>query len=115
MNQDIKTYCESFEICQKNNKGGQMKAVMVERPVLSQPFEQIALVLVRPLPKGKGGARFILTAACMVTRLPEAIALKSITAKSIAESVIDIFSHMGLPQQILTDKGAQFTGALAKQ
>ncbi len=50
---------------------------MVERPVLSQSFEQIALDLVGPLPKGKGGARFILTAACMATRWSEAIALKS--------------------------------------
>ncbi len=115
MNRDIKTYCESCEICQKNNKGGQRKAVMVERPVLSQPFEQISLDLVGPLPKGKGGARFILTAACMATSWPEAIVLKSITAKSVAESVIDIFSRMGLPQQILTDRGTQFTGVLAKQ
>ncbi len=115
MNRDIKTNCESCEICLKNNKGGQRKAVIVERPVLSQPFEQIALDLVGPLPKGKGGARFILTAACMATRWPEAIALKSITAKSVAESVIDICSRMGLPQQILTDRGTQFTGALAKQ
>ncbi len=80
MNRDIKTYCESYEICHRNNKGGQSKAVMVERPVQSQPFEQITLDLVGPQSKGKGGARLILTAACMATSWPEVIALKSITA-----------------------------------
>ena len=115
MNSEIKRYCDSCEHCQKNNKAGQKKALMVERPVLSQPFEQIALDIVGPLRKGKGGARFILTAACMATRWPDAIALKSITAKSVAEAAIEIFSRMGLPYQILTDRGSQFTGGLAKQ
>ena len=68
-----------------------------------------------PLRKGKGRARFILTAACMATRWPDAIALKSITAKSVAEAAIEVFSRMGLPYQILTDRGSQFTGGLAKQ
>ncbi len=115
MNTDIKRYCESCEQCQRNNKTGQKKALMIERPILSQPFEQIALDLVGPLPQGRGGARFILTAACMATRWPDAIPLKSITAKSVAEAAIQIFSRMGLPYQILTDRGSQFTGALAKQ
>ena len=68
-----------------------------------------------PLRKGKGWARFILTTACMATCWPDAIALKSITAKSVAEAAIEIFSRMGLPYQILTDRGSQFTGGLAKQ
>ena len=101
--------------CQKGIKSGQRKAPTVERPVISQPFEQVALDIVGPLPKGKGGARFILTAVCMATHWPEAIALNSITAKSVAEAAIDIFSRMGLPLQILTDRGAQFTTSLSKQ
>jgi len=51
----------------------------------------------------------------MSTRWPEAVALRSITAKSVAEAALDIFSRMGLPHQILTDHGAQFTGALMRQ
>ncbi len=114
MNSDIKKYCESCLLCQKVIKGGQQKSLMIERPVVSQPFKQIALDLVGPLPKGKGGARFVLTAACMATRWPEAIALKSVTAKSVAEAAIEFFSRMGLPYQLLTDRGPQFIGSLAK-
>ncbi len=114
MNCDIRKHCESCLLCQKVNKAGQRKALMIERPVLSQPFEQIALDLVGPLPKGRGGARFVLTAACMATRWPEAVALKSVTAKSVAEAAIEIFSRMGLPYQVLTYRGPQFIGSLAK-
>jgi len=88
---------------------------MVECPVVSQLFEQIALDIVGPLPKAKGGARFILAAVCMATRWPEAVPLRTITAKAVADSAIDIFIRMGLPLQILTDGGRQFVSALNKQ
>ena len=81
----------------KGNKVGNRRAPMIQRPVISQPFEQVVLDIVGPLPKAKGGARFFLTAACMVTRWPEATLLRVITAKEVAEAVIQIFSRMGLP------------------
>ena len=88
---------------------------MLQRPVISQPFEHVALDIVGPLPKEKGGARFIFTAACMATRWPEATPLRVITAKEVAEAVIQIFSMMGLPLQILTERGTQFTNRFMKQ
>ena len=54
-------------------------------------------------------------AICMATRWPEAVALRSITATAVAEAIVEIFGRMGLPYQVLTDRGAQFTGALAYQ
>lgn len=111
---EIRQYCKSCNKCLKGNKRGQGKARMVERPIITEPFEQIALDLVGPLPKGNRGACFILTAMCMSTCWPEAVALRLITAKSVAEAALEIFSRMGLPLQILTDCRAQFTGALIK-
>ena len=87
---------------------------MMERPVLSEPFEVLAVDLVGPMPKGKGGCRFLLTAICMATRWPEAIPLKSITAKSLAVGLFDIFSRTGIPLQILSDQGSQFIGAVMR-
>ena len=66
------------------------------------------------MPKAKGGANFILTAVCMATRWPEAIPLRTITAQAVAEAAIEIFSRMGLPLQILTDRGPQFRSSLSK-
>ena len=39
---------------------------MVDRPILTEPYESIATDIVDPLPKEKGGARFILTMICLV-------------------------------------------------
>ena len=81
---------------------------MRERCILSEPFECIALDLVSPLPKAKGGVTHVLTAMCLATRWPEAIALKSITAKAVAEGMLEEFGKIGLPSQILTENGEQF-------
>ena len=56
------------------------------------PFEQVALDIVGPLPVGKDGARFILMAVCMATCWPEAVLIKSITAKAVADTAVEIFS-----------------------
>ena len=43
---------------------------MQERPLVIEPFETIAIDLVGPLPKGKGGCQFILTSICLATKWP---------------------------------------------
>ena len=106
MGQDIIQFCRSCSICQKCSKPKARKALMVERPVLSEPFEVLGVDIVGPMPKGKGGYRYLLTAICMATRWPEAIPLKSITAKAVAVGLFDIFSRTGIPLQILSDQGS---------
>ena len=108
MSHDARSYCLSCDMCQRVNQSGQRKVPMRERPILSEPFECIALDLVGPLPKAKGGVTHVLTAICLATRWPEAIALKSITDKAIAEAMLEVFRRMWLPSQILTDNGGQF-------
>ena len=55
---------------------------MVARPALTQPFESVAFDLVGPLPKGKGGHRFILTYVCLATKWPEAVPVRSVSSSS---------------------------------
>ena len=46
------------------------------------------------------------------TRFPEAIALKSIDAARIAEELLKLFARVGIPDEILTDQGSNFTSQL---
>ena len=102
------------ELCQRANKTGQRKVPMIERPIITKLFEKIAVDIVGPLPKGKGGAEHILTVLCMASRWPEAIPHRKITARGISEAMMPVFSKIGLPLQILSDQGSQFNGKLAK-
>ena len=55
MSKDMGKYCESLPECQRMNKHVQIRVPMVERVTITEPFEQVALDLVGPMPVAKGG------------------------------------------------------------
>ncbi|XP_052079017.1 uncharacterized protein LOC127717282 [Mytilus californianus] len=82
-------------------------------PLINEPFKRVAVDLIGPLfPRTDRGSRYILTLVDYATRYPEAIALKDIETESVAEALVDIFSRVGVPQEMLTDMGSQFTSKL---
>ena len=107
MGQDVIECCRSCVICQRCSKAPARKAPMIECEVLSEPFEALAFI-VGPMPKEKGGFRFLLTAICMASKWPEALPLRSITARAVAQGMM-IFSRTGV-LQLLSNQGAQFGG-----
>ena len=87
---------------------------MVKIPVVSEPCMSIAFDLVGPLPKGKGGKKYLLTYIDLATRWPDAIPLCSITPKQVALGMLDNISGTGIPLEMLTDQGSQFEGRLKR-
>ena len=114
MGVEVIEHTRSCEVCQRCAKSKSRKAPLIEREVLSEPFEVLAIDLVGPLPLAKYGYRFVLTAICMGSKWPEAIPLKAQTARAVANGMIEIFSRTGIPLQLLSDQGSQFLGSLVK-
>ena len=114
MAKEVVEHCRSCLVCQKCKKNKARKVPLIEREVLSEPFEVLAMDLVGPFPKGKGGYTHVLTTVCMSSKWPEIIPLKSITAKAVAEAMMQVFATTGIPLQLLTDQGSQFVGSLVK-
>ena len=108
-------YCRACPSCQMCSKSKARKVPMMERVVMSEPFEVMAFDIVGPMPKGKGGHRFLLTAICMSSRWPEALPLRCITAKAVALGMVEIFSRTGIPLQLISDQGSQFLGSVVSQ
>ena len=46
------------------------------------------------------------------TRYPEAVALRNTDAESVAEELVKLFARVGIPMEILTDQGTNFTSQL---
>ncbi len=115
MVRDILEHCSSCKLCQVRSKHKPRRAPIVERPVMTEPFESVAVDLVGPLPKGKGGCRFLLTYVCLASRWPEAVPLRSITAKAVAEGLWGIFSRTSVPERMLSDQGSQFCGRVVRE
>ncbi len=115
MAKDIGNYVESCDVCLRANKSGNRPAKLQERPVVDEPFNVVAVDIVGPLLKGKGGAQYILAYACMATRWPEAILLRNVTASEVSQAFNQIVCRTGLPDTVLTDRGSVFTGKVFRR
>ena len=56
-----------------------------------------------------------MTMVDFATRHPEAVPLKNIDTETVAEALVDIFSRLGVPEEILSDLGAQFVSECMKE
>ena len=112
---DTANYCRSCEVCQKSNSKCPTKAKMISMPLIEQPFQRIAMDVVGPLPRTQGGNRFILTICDYATRYPKAFALPSVEAPRVAKELIKLFSHVGIPDEILTDQGTNFMPTMIEE
>ena len=85
---------------------------MVSIPSVTTPFERIAMDIIGPLPRSRAGYRYVLVVCDYGTRYPEAVPLKSVDAEHIAEELVKLFARVGIPKEILTDQGTNFTSQL---
>ena len=112
---DTKEYCRRCPECQLSQIKRSGRAPLIPLPIMGEPFERIAMDIVGPLPRSKQGHRYILVVCDYATRYPEAIPLKKFTAPVIADELIEIFSRHGVPREILTDQGTNFTSQLLQE
>ncbi|XP_033756184.1 uncharacterized protein LOC117338928 [Pecten maximus] len=114
---DVTRFCRSCDVCQRTfPKGRVTKVPLGVIPLIGTPFQRVAIDLVGPLqPATDRGNRYILTLVDYATRYPEAIPLKGIETERVAEALVDIYSRVGVPSEVLTDQGAQFTSELMRE
>ena len=111
---DVGRYCQSCDICQRTIAKGKVANVSLEKmPIVGIPFERVAVDLIGPItPASERGQWYILSIVDYATRYPEAVALKKISTEEVAEALVGVFSRVGIPKEILSDRGTQFTSDL---
>jgi len=114
---DVKRYCYSCDVCQRTvAKVRVVKTPLRKIPLMDSPFKRVTVDLTGPIaPVTERGNRYILTTVDYVTRYPEATALKSIEAETVAEALMTMFTRVGIPEEILSDQGSQFLGGVMKE
>ena len=114
---DVSRHCRSCDICQKTvNKGSVPKVPLQKMPLIDMPFKRVAIDLIGPIsPPSEEGHRYILTLVDYATRYPEAVPLKNIDTETVAEALVDFFSRLGIPEEILSDLGTQFVSDCMKE
>ena len=114
---DVGRYVASCDVCQRSVQKGKVPPVpLASMPLIATPFDRIAVDIVGPLsPVSEQGHRYILSVIDVATRYPEAIPLKDISSVAVAEALFSIFTRLGFPKEILSDRGTQFNSELMKQ
>ena len=114
---DVARFCRSCEICQKTvHKGTVPRAPLQNIPLVDIPFKRVAIDIVGPIrPASEEGHQYILTLVDYATRYPEAVPLKRIDTETVAEALVNIYSRLGVPDEVLTDQGTQFISDCMKE
>ncbi|ORD93107.1 POL, partial [Enterospora canceri] len=81
-------------------------------PAVNPPFTRVRFDMVGPLPTTKAGHKYLLTIMDVTTRYPEAIPVRSTHARVVLKALLNFFTHFGLPPEIQSDRGTNFTSKL---
>ena len=98
-------------------KGRVPSVPLGKMPIIDTPFDnRLAVDLVGPIfqPTERGN-KYILTMMDYATWYPEAVPLKDIQAETVAEALVNMFTRVGVPKEILSDQGSQFLSAVMKE
>lgn len=111
MKNEIRKWCKECQDCQASKITRHVKAPFDQIPSPDR-FHTVHIDLVGPLPSSNG-YRYLLTMIDRYTKWPEAIPLRGITAKLVADKFIENWvSRFGVPTCIISDRGAQFESEL---
>ncbi len=108
IHENVRRWCAACRECQLVNPPASPKAPLRPLPLMQVPFERIGMDLIGPLERSARGHRFALVLVDYATRYPEAVALRNISATSVAEALFSMISRVGIPKEILTDQGTAF-------
>ncbi len=108
IHEHVRWWCAACRECQLVNPPAISKAPLRPLPLVEVPFERIHMDLIGPLERSACGHHFALVLVDYATRYPEALPLRTISAKSMADSLFRIISRVGIPKEILMDQGTVF-------
>ena len=83
--------------------------------MISVPFQRIAVDIVGPLLRSSHENQCVLVVCDYATRYPEAMAMWSVKADKVPEELVILFARIGIPKEILTNQGINFTSMLLQE
>ena len=115
MKKDIRRWCKECPDCQASNIHRHTRAPLTERPLPTDRFSNLHVDLVRPLLESHGMS-YLFTIIDRFTRWPEAIPLPNAQTSTCATALLHHWiARFGVPLDITSDRGSQFTSSLWTQ
>jgi hypothetical protein len=113
---DVAKYVRSCDSFQRIGRPTSADGIPLQAQLMIEPFKKWALDFVGPISPMSHRKNYILVCMDYVTKWVEEKSLFRATEKSVVEFIYeDIFTHFGVPREIVTDQGTQFTSKLMKE
>jgi len=112
---DVKETCASCPECQRAKPPTTSLAPLQSLPVIGVPFQRVAMDVFGPLRRTKNGNKYVLVLMDYATKWPEAFPLQNVESQTVVQCLLDLTSRFGVPQEILTDNGSNFTSKTMEQ
>jgi len=114
LNKQVGTWAKNCLACQTSKIQRHVKAPLEVFKVPHRRFDHINVDIVGPLPVSHGFS-YLFTIVDRFTRWPEAIPMRDICTKTCAQALVSHWiSRFGVPSEISSDRGSQFTSELWK-
>ena len=112
MKRDIRKCCKECHACQTSKIHQHTKAPLVECPLPKTRFCSLHFDLVRPLPASQG-MTYLFAIIDRFTKWPETVPLPDAHASTCAAALVHHWiARFGVPEDIISDVGRQFTSTV---
>lgn len=111
----VAEFISSCSICQKTRLRQLPVAASLHTTAVEQPFTNISVDTVGPLPADSDGNKYIIVMVDSFTRFVELWPSKDATAASAADALLSVTGRYGVPKEIRSDQGTQFTAELLEK
>ena len=117
LRQSVHEYVASCSECQLRSRVMTKDRVPITPVTRADiPFQVLNMDCIGPLdPPSAQGHRYCLCIVDNCTRWPAVYMLKSLTARSVCEALLDLFANVGVPNVIISDCGTNFTSQLTRE
>jgi hypothetical protein len=104
----VNKYVQAYDSYQMMGQPGQDDEIPFQAQVVAKP-ERWALDFVGPFNPKSNQKAYILVATNYMTKWVEAVSFSDTTEEAVIKFLFELFARYGLPKEVITDGGSQFT------
>jgi len=114
MQNDVRMYCSNCHHCRSRKSSSEKGAIPIEGYYISErPWQRCHIDCMVGLPiSDEGQFTAVLILKCALSKFVCLEPLKDVTAHSISEALITIFTNHGVPEYVISDNGVEFANCL---